>query len=445
MFEKWIDSHMDGLMADLENLLRIPSVSRGTPEPGKPLGKDVYRALEYAVETAERIGAGKGRILDGYCATVDMGEGDELLMIQCHLDVVPAGAGWDTDPFEPVIRDGRLYARGVLDDKSPAISALYAMAAIRESGLPMKRRVRLFLGGDEEVDWACVNRYRETEEQPTVGFTPDAEYPLVNSEKGICHATYRRPMSDSAVRIDCGLVANVVPEVASAELAFDAVPCEVPEGFSATFSGNTITVHGKGGHAAANDLAKNALLCLLDILSQQPLEGDDLAVATGLHALLGYDLHGEGFSVDLTDESGRTTNSPDILHWNENGVELTMDCRFPFSLPFEKLTEAFDSSLGALGFTREHTKYNPGIFTPADSELVTKLLGVYDRLTGKKSKPLAIGGGTYARGFEHTVAFGIEPEDEISLCHMPNESMSLANIRFNTIVIAEAIRALATK
>ena len=115
--------------------------------------------------------------------------------------VVPAGSGWTSDPFTLTRKDGRLIGRGVLDDKGPAISSLYALRAIKEAGIPLKRRVRIFLGCDEERGWACVNRYKQTEPNPTLAFTPDGSYPVINSEKNIGQTTYTKKLSGSEVRI----------------------------------------------------------------------------------------------------------------------------------------------------------------------------------------------------------------------------------------------------
>lgn len=445
MLKTWIDDHMDRELEDLKGLLRIPSVSRGTPEPGMPLGREVNDAMEYTLALAKKLGFTETKNLDGYCATVEFGEGDEMLMIAAHLDVVPAGKGWNSDPFEPVIRNGRMICRGVLDDKGPAVSALYAMAAVKESGLKMKRRVRLFLGGDEEVGWQCIDRYKETEEMPTLGFTPDGGYPVVNSEMGILQAKYVLNTPAESVKIHCGTAANVVPGEAEAELAFEAVPCGVPEGYTAEFEGNTIRVKSFGGHAAMNDLAKNALHALLDILTQQPLSDADYAAASALHALFDYDCHGEGFGLDVKDESGYLTLSLDMMDWDENGLAITLDSRHPFSISEQEVYEKLDASLCVLGFERNPLKHQDGLFVPRDSELVSTLLDIYNTILNRHSEPLAIGGGTYSRAFPNMVAFGPEPEGDPGECHMPNESMGLADIRFNTLAMAEAIRRLAAE
>ena len=75
-----------------------------------------------------------------------------------------AGDGWNTDPFEGVIADGRITGRGVLDDKGPVIAALYAMKALKDSGAELKRRIRLIVGTDEETGSTDMERYKKTEE-----------------------------------------------------------------------------------------------------------------------------------------------------------------------------------------------------------------------------------------------------------------------------------------
>ena len=289
---------------DLKALVRIPSVSRGDPaEPGKPFGKTVYEALQATLAIARRLGL-KAWDVDGYCGVVEYGEGDEVLGILAHLDVVPEGEGWSVPPYSATEKDGRIIGRGTLDDKSPALSAIYALAAIKDCGFKMKRRVRVILGCDEEIGSLGVEHYLKVEGEPTLAFTPDAEYPVVNSEMGIMHTTYEKKYP-SALQIDCGTAANVIPGVIRATLPKKAVPVAAPEGFAATYDENRITVEGRGGHASMPEFAKNALQALMDILTKQPLPEADLETVNALHALWGYDMHGESLGIDVTDESER--------------------------------------------------------------------------------------------------------------------------------------------
>ena len=444
MLKDIINANFEDQLQATIGLMAIPSVSRGEPKPGMPLGQEVHRALTYALELAKKLGFQDARSLDGYCGVVDYGQGEETLMIMAHLDVVPAGPAWSSDPFQPEIREGRLYGRGAIDDKGPAVSALYALYAVKEAGIPLKRRVRILLGCDEEQDWACIDRYKQTEPAPTLAFTPDGAYPVVHSERNILHTVYEKKWdAPSGLRIRCGTAANVIPGEAEAMLPFDAEPVAAKGCGLLSGSGNMLRAVGRGGHAAEPHLAKNALLALLAALCRQPLEGEDLATVTGLHALLGDDLHGEGFGLDVSDASGRLTLSPDMLHWDAEGARITLDCRYPFSLTLEQVLEKQDAAFQALGFARIHTKNSPGHYVSPDSELVRSLLDIYSKETGRPAKPLAIGGGTYARAFGNAVAFGVEPEEGVAEAHMPDESSGLEEIRFNTVVIAEAIKRLA--
>ncbi len=440
--KNWIEQTLPAQIEDLKALVRIPSVSRGDPaEPGKPFGKTVYEALQAALAIARRLGL-KAWDTDGYCGVVEYGEGEEVLGILAHLDVVPEGEGWSVPPYSATEKDGRIIGRGTLDDKSPALSAIYALAAAKECGLKMKRRVRVILGCDEEIGSLGVEHYLKVEGQPTLAFTPDAEYPVVNSEMGIMHTTYEKHYP-SQLRIECGTAANVIPGVIRAELPVKAVPVHAPAGYTVTYDENRITVEGRGGHASMPEFAKNALQALMKILTVQPLPDADKETVRALYALWQFDMHGESLGIDVTDESGRITYQPDVIRFNENGVRFIADCRHPFTAKAEDLLKTWDAAYGKAGFARTDTVIKPGHFIPADSELVSTLMDIYNELNHSDSKPLSMGGGTYARELENAVAFGIVREGEESMCHMPDESISIEDIRFNTNIMAEAIRRLA--
>ena len=439
-----IDKNFDEQLNSLAGLIAFPSVSQGEAEAGMPLGRHIHGALTYTLDLAKSMGFST-RSLDGYCGIVDYGEGEETLMIMAHLDVVPAGSGWTSDPFTLTRRDGRLIGRGVMDDKGPAISSLYALKAVKEAGIPLKRKVRIFLGCDEERGWSCVNRYQQTEPEPTLAFTPDGHYPVINSEKNIGQTTYSKKLTGSEVRISCGTAPNVIPGEAEAALPFTPEPVEATHGMLLSGSEGMLRAVGRAGHASTPQDAQNALLALLDALKEQPLNAEDLATASSLAALLGFDQHGEAFGLDVTDESGRLTLSPNMLAWKEDEVSITLDCRYPFSVTQERLLAALDGKMGQIGFTRTWQKISKGHFIDPNCELVKTLLDIYSEATGKKAKALSIGGGTYARSFKNAVAFGVEPENEPAQAHMPDESCTIESVRFDTRLIAEAIKRLAGK
>ena len=441
--KKFIQSTLDRQVADLQRLVRIPSVSRGEPpEEGKPFGKTVFAALETALDIARGLGFERVWHTDGYAGVIEYGSGKETVGILAHLDVVPEGEGWTYPPYGAEIHNGRVYGRGTLDDKGAAVSALYALAAVKELGLPMKRKVRIILGTDEEIGSLGVEHYLKTEGAPDLSFTPDAEYPVVNSEMGILQSTYHAE-GRFGIRCSVGTAANVIPGVVTAVLPCEAKAVPVPDGFEASFSENTITVTGRGGHASMPAFAKNALLAMMDILSRQALPAPDLNVVTDLNRLWRMDMHGETLGLDVTDDSGRTTYSPDVFRMDESGVTFICDCRHPFSLTAESILDSLDRAYGGISFSRVGQVIKPGHFMPADSELVSTLMRVYNRINQSNAKPLTMGGGTYARELPNAVAFGIVREGRDNLCHVPDEYIAIDDLLFNTEVMAEAIKQLA--
>ena len=443
-----IERDRDKLIESLRESIRIPS-TEAEPLPGMPFGKNVSDALRHALGTADKLGL-RTEDMEGYVGCAEIGEGEEMLGVICHMDVVPEGTGWKHPPYGAVLEDGILYGRGTLDDKGPAFAALYALAAIREAGIPLRRRVRVILGTNEETGWGCMNYYKEHGEAPTLAFTPDGEYPVVNSEKGILHTTFEKRF-ESALRIKAGTRPNVVP--GRLEAFVPCCPCRVKKAVEEaglerfTFEigekdgGTALTVIGLDAHASMPEQGLNTIQAAFTVLDKLGLEDEDGRMVSVMHRALGMGLHGDDMGLDITDASGRLTLNPGVIDWNENGiVDFKIDVRHPISLSADDVKAAQTKAL-EMPITHEHAQH--GLYVPADSELVSKLLKVYSERTGIEAKPLAIGGGTYARAFENAVAFGCEIPGHPSPVHMPNEFISIEDLMFNTHMIADAILALA--
>lgn len=443
--QAFIHNAFENEVRDLQTLLRIPSVSRGEPKENMPYGEKVEEALQCFKDIAKTLGFEKVYDVDHRCGVVEYGEGEEILAIMGHLDVVPEGTGWTYPPYAAEIHDGRIYARGSIDDKGPAMAALYALAAVKNAGYPTRRRVRLLLGLDEECGCTGMAHYRDVEGEPALAFTPDAVYPVVNSEMGILHAVYHKAYT-SAVKAKVGTVANVIPGEAEATLPCPVSPVALPEGYTAKFEGNTIFVTGRMGHASMPELASNAMQGLLFAIAAQNLPEEDKLTLGGLASLLSFDKHGETLGLDKEDESGRITFMPTILEVNQEGATITFDCRYPFTHSYEAIRATLDEKLGALGLTCLQDGNTEGHFLPKDGELVSTLMEVYQDVTGDtESKPVSMGGGTYAKLFKNAVAFGPVFPHQADMCHMPDESISLEDLEKNTLIMAEAIRRLACK
>ena len=183
MIHKYIENHKKEIIQKTQELIAIPSVITDSSNPLHPFGEPINDALEYMLKLGKNLGF-RTKNLDGYCGYIEFGKGKELIGIIGHLDVVPEGEHWTYPPFSATISDNKIYGRGAIDDKGPVISSLYAMKAVMDT-CQLHKRVRLILGLNEENDWKCINYYKKQEESPSIGFSPDADFPCIYSEKSI--------------------------------------------------------------------------------------------------------------------------------------------------------------------------------------------------------------------------------------------------------------------
>ena len=426
--DNWLEDHKEELIETLRGAVRFRTVE-GPAEDGAPFGKPVKDCLDYVLDKASGLGF-ETKSLDGYCGVVDAGNGEEMLGILAHLDVVPEGIGWEHDPYGAEIADGKIFGRGTMDDKGPAIASLYALKAVVSSGMRFRRSVRIILGCNEETGMGCLSHYKKVERIPDLSFSPDGEFPVTNSEKNILHCTYKASYN-SNIRMNVGEAANVVPGYAEAQIVADGQT-------------KTVTASGKIAHASMPWDGENAIQNLFLALKYEELSGKDKVVIETLCDAFKNEYFGESLGLDKEDESGRLTLNVGIIRWNEEGFELTLDLRCPISLPEHYIRERLEIALAATGGKIVKWSFVPGFSIPDDSEIVVKLLKVYKNRTGQfDAKPKKIGGGTYARELPNAVSFGPEGYMCESSCHTANEFMSIDQIMMNAKMIADAIIALA--
>ena len=442
------------LLACLQENLRIPSV-QGPAEPGKPYGSAVRESLDHVLAAAEKLGFSTVN-MDGQLGWCEYGEGEEMVAVLGHLDVVPAGDGWSFDPWGGEIRDGRIFGRGTMDDKGPSIAALFALAALRESGLPIRRRIRLIFGCNEESGSGDMKYYlAHGGEIPVMGFTPDGEYPVINGEKGIINVTYGRELDQigelKLLSIHGGTAPNVVPASASAKLA---CPRELAERiarlsapklrYTVTEQGLFVESEGVNAHGSTPELGENALGRLVLALDTLPLEGQTAQAIHFLAQTLGMETDGASAGIALSDDvSGKLT-----LNWGTLDVEngkllMKINYRYPVTKRCDDCAPILDEKFAAAGFTKEAELHKAKLYVPEDSELVKTLMKVYREQTGLEGKPKSIGGGTYAKSLPNIVAFGpIFPGDEIRE-HKPDEFLELSRLMQNAQIIAAAMYEMA--
>ena len=402
-----MELNFDNLIKCITELCAIESVC-DKPEPGAPFGKGVRDALRYTLAVSKELGFNTSD-LDGYCGTATVGEGREFGILT-HLDVVPAGEGWDTPPFKPTQKDGKLYARGVLDDKAATMVCLFATAELMKTESP-RRKIRFIFGLDEESgSWECLEHYRSVMPLPEEGFSPDADFPVVNSEKGILHLSLLYPAPDTLREFEGGDRLNVV-----ADRAF------------LTVGNERFSFRGKRAHASQPELGENAIAKAIVFLQSR------YTTLTPLLRLI--DPTGKAAGIACEDESGRLTLSPGTVAIRDGNIELGTDIRYPVTEKPENLI----CSLEKCGFSVKLIQDQKPLFVAPDSNLVTDLLSAYESVMGS-AKPLQIGGGTFARALKEGVAFGPLFPDEVSTCHQANENISIENLHKMYDIYKAAIR-----
>ncbi|MDZ7835145.1 MAG: dipeptidase PepV [Alkalibacterium sp.] len=448
----------DAYLEDLFAMLRIDSVrddAKATEEA--PVGPGPKEALEAFLALGERDGF-KTKNVDGWAGHIEYGDGDELMGVLAHVDVVPTGTGWDTDPFEPVIKDGRLYARGSSDDKGPGMAAYYALKMIKDLDLPVSKKVRFIIGTDEESEWKGIKHYLETEQEPDFGFSPDATFPIINGEKGNATVFIETKGavdggSEELVQFEAGLRPNMVPQEAVAVVksknpeALQSGLADFLKGLPvsgvAAVDGDQVTLEmtGKAAHGSKPASGVNAATYLARYLSDFDFAKDakDFLELTMLY--LHDDPEGKKLGIAVTDEiMGELTSNPGVFAFKANeGGKITVNMRYPQGTTEEDLFESFKAKLSDYDVTLSKANGKEPHYVPANDPLVTTLLDVYHRQTGLDAHEMVIGGGTYGRLMARGVAYGAMFPDSVDTMHQANEFMAVDNLMDSMAIYAEAI------
>lgn len=448
--DSYIDEVWEDAVADIAALVAHPSVAdAGAACADAPFGTATRAALDCALGIAERLGYQVGDDA-GYMGIADIpGERSEHIATIAHVDVVPAGPGWATDPFTMERREGWLLGRGVIDDKGPAVLSLYAGAFLLCEGIRPRYTFRALLGCDEEVGMTDVHHYLATHEDPLFLFTPDAEFPVCNAEKGCFGGTFASaPIADGAIVSWSGAEAtNAIPSESVCELAVDAATLPAPQANAERLEivplgeGRTrIVAHGIGGHASLPEGTVNAIALVVGYLREvaaampevfAPEECAFLELLAVVHA----DPAGEGLGIACENSAfGPLTCNAGTIEVADGRIAQTIDVRFPDATTGETLAAACRAAAEAHGAAFEASRSKPPFSTPADSPAVQALLDTYRDVTGKPAAPFSMGGGTYARNFARAVSFG--PEDNslelpawAGTMHGPNEAASEALLK----------------
>ena len=454
--KSWLAEHEEEFLQDLKKLIAIDSV-RGEEKPGAPFGEGPKKALEEAIALCEGYGFSV-KNMENYVGTADLDAAlPRSLDILAHLDVVPAGEGWEiTEPFKPLEKDGILYGRGVSDDKGPMLAGLYAMRAVKELGYPLKKGVRLIMGTNEETGSADLDYYYKREEAGEMSFTPDAEFPIINGEKGnITEYLHFAGENRGAARLHSftgGLRENMVPESATAVLSgqvpelidmLDKFAKEHDLRFTYEELANgqiSVTIIGKSAHGASPQSGINGATYLAKFLTQFDFEGpakDYLDVAGNI---LLNDHDGTNLNIAYVDEKmGSLSMNAGVFRFDEKSTDNTiaLNIRYPKGTSPEEIQTVL-AQLPVTKVTLSEHGHTPH-YVPMEDPLVQTLLSVYEKQTGLKGHEQVIGGGTFGRLLKRGVAYGAMFPDYIDTMHQANEFIDVEDLFRAAAIYAEAI------
>lgn len=488
-YEKYLEWNEQEMIEALQQLLRMNTEAAPAvhTKDGQvyPFGAGNQECLEAALELGRKMGF-VSRNVDNYGGHIDWPgtgapildeqgnvtghEAPKIMGILGHLDVVPAGSGWDFEPYGGVVEDGWIYGRGTTDDKGPVVSCLYAMKALKDAGYQPKNTVRLILGLDEETGWKGMDYYFSKVERPDYGFTPDADFPIINGEKGIVIFEVAKKFGRSQGgakglelrSLSGGTAPNSVPDRCRAVIRSEAagVYDKIKEqaaayreltGYKLSCKGMgkslELTVTGVSAHGAHPERGLNAISVMMEFLGQLNFvneEHNDFIAFYNRH--IGFRLDGSGMGIDFEDEkSGRMVFNVGMAELSPEAGKITINLRYPVTCDVDDIFETMEPLLTRYNMGRIVLKHQLPIYLDLDNPMVKLLMDVYRSQTGdEESQPIVIGGGTYARATPNIIAYGAAFPGDEDLMHQKNERMSVERFRQMTKIYAEAVYKLSS-
>jgi len=452
----FIESKKAEFIEDLKKILSYPSVN-GEKTEGAPFGVEVRKCLDETLNIAKRMGF-KTFVVNDAVGVVEYGNSDDYVASLTHLDVVPAGDGWDSDPFVARIDGDKIYARGAIDDKGPAIASLYSLYAIKELGVGIGKKIRILFGTNEEEGSNDMPLYLSKEKPPIYAFSPDAEFPVIHSEKGMVFVRISWDIdqgNDGIIieEITGGTKANVVPNKAYAVLKnadknviseiLKTIESEKPFKWTVRYDEKVyVECIGKSSHAAHPELGLNAIMGLFEFLSKLPLNIKAKKVIDWLATYIDSETDAKKFGIFCEDKYGKLTFNVGIVSFKDKTLSLDINYRTPVTLDYDAINEKFVQIIEKTGAKVEFLLKDRPLFYPEDHFLVKTLLEVYRKYVNSNTPPLSIGGGTYSKHIPNTVSFGPLFEGEEDLCHQANEFARIPDLIKCSAIYAEALTKL---
>lgn len=398
-----------GYIKDLAQLISYKSVI-SQPQVNAPFGKEIKSCLDYFLSIAKNMGF-ETINYDDYAGEIIYGEGQEIGIIG-HIDVVPTGIGWKTDPFTLTEISGVYYGRGVSDDKAPLLSCLYALKELKDSKVCCNKKFRLIVGCDEESGWRDIDYISKKTTLPKFGFSPDGDFPLSYAEKGIVEVSFSFPRLKKFIDIKGGTVVNAVCDYATAKALDGGIDLDKLNRFGLNINEHgIIESRGKSAHGSAPHLGKNAILPLFEYF---------LSMGEDVKGVIDNVFYDKGGATKIKTEQGNLTLSPDLICQDNDMITITCDCRIPAPKTIEDVLPIFDSyNLNV----KTKIRHLP-MMVEKQGNFVQTLLNAYNSVSKENALPISIGGSTFARAFKKGCAFGPKFKGHVDNIHDANENVS---------------------
>ena len=457
ILNNYIDKMKDEIINKTCEIINIPSVFNDSDSFNTPFGIHTVEALNYILNLGKTFGF-RTKNIDNKCGYIEFGKGDKLLGIIGHLDVVPAEDDWTYSPFNSTIDNNNIYGRGAVDDKGPVIATLYAMKAVADN-YNLNKRVRLILGLNEETNWECIERYKETEELPDISFSPDANFPCIYAEKTI-ESLYLKQKYEKNPTLYIEDIStnnnaiNVVPKYCSVTLKYDnSKISNIIEELTKLITKYNYNINieeidnssiklislGVSAHAAHPELGTNALSKLLIILYELfNIYNINLDLLEYFTKYIGDDYTGKNLGINFEDESGILTLNTAQFILEDNTLSLGFNLRIPVTIDYNIIEETFKKHCNN-NIEVKVARIQDPLYLEKSHPLVKQLCNIFNEYNNSNLPPIAIGGGTYARAFENCISFGPQMPNNKDMCHQTDEYISIDNLIFCTKVYAEAI------
>lgn len=466
-WEVFLEKNREDMISALQQVVRVNSEEGesfiGADNKVYPFGQGVGEALETTLEIGRSLGF-ETKNVDNYGGHIDFpGTGEKIMAVIGHLDVVPAGNGWTYPPYGGEIHDGKLYGRGTSDNKGPVISCLYAMKALKDAGYVPSATIRLILGLDEETDWKGMEYYFSKEKRPDFGFTPDADFPLINGEKGMLIFEFAKKFgknsanglelrsvkggnAPNSVADACRAVVNSADTEKYDEIRKLAEAFKEETGYKISCRGMgkslEITSVGVSAHGAKPCAGLNAISIMMMFLGRLNFVNEEQNDFIDFYnRYIGFCLDGEKLGIKLSDDkSGDLVFNVGMAEMDREAGKFTINIRYPVTFSEDKIYGQMEPILERYDIGLVKLSSKDPLYMEPDSLMVRTLLEIYRKHTGDNdSQPLVIGGGTYARATPGIMAFGaLFPGDE-DVMHQKDEYIDLDRLMLMTKIYAEAI------